>query len=426
MATGARYSLTPTALVVVATGVVSWIVAFTEDSLLAHLLAALAFAFAAVAFLLAARSVRGVNVTRVVDATAFDGDDVKVQFVVTNTNKGARSLLEISNLLYTSRGPAGRVSALVSELPAGASATATGAVPDVRRGEFVFAPPVVSSSDPFGLFGCSREMDESVAPSSRVTVFPKPFAIDSLAIASDLSWSISGLEPTSSAGAGGEFLGTREYRFGDSVRAIHWPLSARMGELIVKEFERNTSTEVSIFLDLDAHADWGRGRASTFEYAVRIAASVGSYAAARGNAVQLVAYGSKWVVVPPGKGAYHQQMLMHYLSSFEPVGVAPFNYVIGQMAPRLKEGASAVLIFPNEHLQLELFGPALEGLWARRIRVTAILMNVESFLDDGFARPPGDNEVETYLASRGASVYVVRKDQDLSQALAVPMAGPAR
>ena len=250
--------------------------------------------------------------------------------------------------------------------------------------------------------------------------------LDSLAIASDLSWSIAGLEPTSSTGSGGEFLGTREYRFGDSVRAIHWPLSARMGELIVKEFERNTSTEVSIFLDLDRNASWGRGRENTFEYAIRIAASVGTYAAARGNAVQMVAYGSKWIIVPPGKGAYHQQMLMHYMSSLEPSGVAPFNYVIGQMAPRLKEGASAVLIFPNEHLQLELFGPALEGLWARRIRVTAILMNVESFLDDGLPRPTGDRQVESYLASRGASVYVVKRGQDLSQALAAPIAGPSR
>ena len=65
-----------------------------------------------------------------------------------------------------------------------------------------------------------------------------------------------------------------------------------MGELIVKEFERNASTEVSIFLDLDAGAAWGRGREHTLEYAVRIAASVSEYASGRGNAVQLVAHAS--------------------------------------------------------------------------------------------------------------------------------------
>jgi len=309
----------------------------------------------------------------------------------------------------------------VVDLPGRGEASAAGAVPDVKRGEYVFAPPVITSSDPFGLFTVRREMSEASAPSARVTVFPKLFPIESMSIVSDLTWSISGLEPSSHAGLGGEFLGTREYRFGDSVRAIHWPLSARMGELIVKEFERHTSTEVSIFMDLDTHASWGSGRENTLEYAIRIAASISQYASQRGNAVQLIAHGNRWIVVPPGKGAYHQQILMHYFASFEAMGHAPFNFVIGQMAMRLKEGASAVLIFPSEHLQLELFGPALEGLWARRIRVTAILMNVESFLEDGLALPESDRSVVTYLASRGATIYVVKRGDDLAQALSAPI-----
>ena len=39
------------------------------------------------------------------------------------------------------------------------------------------------------------------------------------------------------AGAGSELFGVREYQPGDSPRRVHWRLSARLGELVVREFE---------------------------------------------------------------------------------------------------------------------------------------------------------------------------------------------
>jgi uncharacterized protein (DUF58 family) len=421
MAARVQYTVSPTAVVLTLVGIVAAVIAFSTGALLAHLITALTLAFVAIAGLLATRALAEVRVTRAVQATAYDGDDIEVHFEVTNASRGARALVEVSNYFYTSLGPSGRVSALLPEIAAGVSVSAKAEVSDVRRGEHVFPPPLLSSGDPFGLVNVTRQADEADTPTARLTVFPRPFSIDYLAIASNLSWSIAGMEPTNNAGASGDFLGTREYRPGDSVRAIHWPLTARMGDLIVKEFERNASTEVSIFVDLDASASWGSGRDHTLEYAVRIAASVSEYSSRRGNAVQLVAHGIQWHVIPPGKGAYHQQMVMHYLAAFQPIGSTPFNYVISQMAPRLKEGASAVIIFPSEHLQLDLFGPALEGLWNRRIRVTAIIMNVESFVHRGKTAPSADMRAAAYLASRGASVYFVSCGGELSRQLSAPI-----
>lgn len=424
MATRTAYVPTPTAFVVLLAAIATGIVAGITGALLAHLIFALALSFIAVCGVLATRSLKGLTVARVIRPTAYDGDDVTVEFVLRNASRATRTLVEITGTFYSPFAASGRLSAMVSEVPPRGSGSVSGVMRDLRRGEYLFSPPTISSGDPFGLFLASRPADEREVPTSRLTVFPKQFPVDRLAIASNLSWSISGLEPTNAAGTSGDFLGTREYRPGDSVRAIHWPLSARMGELIVKEFERNASTEVSIFLDLDAKAAWGRGREHTLEYAIRIAASVADYAARRGNSVGLVAHATQWIVLPPGKGAYHQQTLLHYLAAFGPTGATPFNYVIGQAAPRLKEGASAVIVFPSEHLHLDMFGPALEGLWARRIRVTAILMNVESFLQNGaVARPmrPTGAQAAAYLASRGAAVYTVSCGQDLGRSLSAPL-----
>lgn len=424
MATRTTVVPTPTALVVILVALASGVVAATTAHLLAHLIFALSLSLIVVSIVLAARSLSGLTVARAIQPTAYDGDDVAVEFVVRNSGRGTRSLVEISGSFYSPFAASGRLSALVDEVPAKGAAAVSGTMRDLRRGEYLFAPPLLASGDPFGLFTATRPTEERTVPTARLTVFPKPFPIDYLAIASNLSWSISGLEPTNAAGASGDFLGTREYRPGDSVRAIHWPLSARMGDLIVKEFERNASTEVHIFLDLDAKANWGRGRENTLEYAIRVAASVADYSARRGNSVGLVAHSSQWIVLPPGKGAYHQRMLMHYLAAFGPTGSAPFNFVIGQTAPRLKEGASAVVVFPSEHLHLDLFAPALEGLWNRRVRVTAIILNVESFLPGGPAgrlERPKDMRAAAYLTSRGASVYFVSCGADLSRQLSVPM-----
>jgi uncharacterized protein (DUF58 family) len=417
-----QYSITPTAVLLGLVAIIATFTAFATGALLAHLVAALVLSFLAVSVALAARSLSGVTVTRSVAQSAYDGDDVEVHFTIANAGRTPRTLVEAANLYYTSVGPSGRATGLAADVPAQETVELTSVVHDLRRGEYVFPPPAVLSGDPFGLVTAIRQMREQDVATTRLTVFPRPFPLDRFALASDLSWSTSGLEPTSQAGAAGEFLGTREYRPGDSVRAIHWPLSARMGELIVKEFERSSSTEVSIFLDLDANAAWGEGRDNTLEYAVRIAAAVSENAMQRGNSVQLVAHGSQWIVVPPGKGEYHEHLILHHLASVASTGSTPFNYVIEQMAPRLREGSSAVLIFPSQHIQLDVVGPAVERLFSRRIRLTVIIMRVESFLKRKAGTVPSpDMSAAAYFSGRGATVYVVSCGVDLGRQLSAPI-----
>jgi uncharacterized protein (DUF58 family) len=400
---------------------VAYVVAFVQHVILAHLVGGLMLVFAALSFLLARRSLAGIEVTRAVQPTAFDGDDLQISYTVSNASARTRSFVEVSSHFYGAVAPSGESSALATEIPSGGISRVASTLRDLRRGDFVLAPPVISSGDPFGLFAVRREIEEAECPSARVTVFPRTFHIESLAISSDLSWTFSGVEPTSRAGAGGDFLGTREYRPGDSVRAIHWPLSARMGVLIVKEFERTSSTEVTILLDLDARAVWGSDRASTLEYSIRIAASVADYALRRGNTVQLVGHSTRFLRFPPGKGAYHQQTLMHFLATLQATGTTPFDAVIGQVAPQLKEGGSAVIIFPSQRLRLDRLAPALEVLWTRRIRVTAVVLDADSFSVGGQAEPPATGPAVGYLVSRGASVYVVSCGGDLGRQLSVPL-----
>lgn len=79
-------------------------------------------------------------------------------------------------------------------------------------------------------------------------------------------------------GAGSEVISLREYRMGDSFRHIHWRSAARRGELIVKEMADDSQLNLTVVLDLSQQGNVGVGKYSTFEVAIRIAATLGYYA----------------------------------------------------------------------------------------------------------------------------------------------------
>lgn len=69
----------------------------------------------------------------------------------------------------------------------------------------------------------------------------------------------------------------REYRPRDEMRRIHWPSTARTGTLMVRREEHAWEPSALILLDNRAAAHTGTGPASSFEWAVSAAASIGVY-----------------------------------------------------------------------------------------------------------------------------------------------------
>jgi uncharacterized protein (DUF58 family) len=49
----------------------------------------------------------------------------------------------------------------------------------------------------------------------------------------------------------------RDYAPGDSFNRIHWPSTARTGQLIVKEFELDPMADIWLFLDLEKRVQVG-------------------------------------------------------------------------------------------------------------------------------------------------------------------------
>jgi uncharacterized protein (DUF58 family) len=98
--------------------------------------------------------------------------------------------------------------------------------------------------------------------------------------------------------AGFDFHSVREHEQGESLRRVHWPTSARRGQLMVKELEDTAHDGVVVLLDCDPAGAVGTPPDSSFDAAVRAAGSILQAHAARGRSTTLVTTGSDGQVVP--------------------------------------------------------------------------------------------------------------------------------
>ncbi|HKW07745.1 MAG TPA: DUF58 domain-containing protein [Candidatus Dormibacteraeota bacterium] len=117
----------------------------------------------------------------------------------------------------------------------------------------------IHSSDPLGFFRDVRP----VADATVALALPRFKSLADRTEARELEAATAAPR----AGAGHELFGIREYRPGDSLRRIHWRSSARLGELVVREYEPPGLRTVAILVDPEPPND------ATADQIARIAAS---------------------------------------------------------------------------------------------------------------------------------------------------------
>lgn len=153
-----------------------------------------------------------------------------------------------------------------------------------KRGVYAFGPARLETTDPLGLFTFSAQLPVS----SEVVVHPQPIPARDSAVGGEGTYGLRDRDGKTRRGEGMDFHGVREYRPGDALRRVHWPTTARTGQLAVVEFERAYQQDVVIGLDLSRGTEWGEGRNTTLEYAVKIAATIASRTLSAGGGVLLV------------------------------------------------------------------------------------------------------------------------------------------
>jgi uncharacterized protein (DUF58 family) len=183
------------------------------------------------------RALRGIEVTRTVPRTAFEGDTVPVTLGVVNTTKQARSLFRIRDEFL------GKAHAVVDTVAPRSTRSYEAARTGARRGVHASGLCVVESAAPFGVLRVTRRMRIA----SPVVVYPRVYDAQ--------RWRLRGPAGWPSSSSLGDVSSVREYKPGDPLRHIHWRSSAKKGQLVVRDFERETNVSTVVYAEVPDRID---------------------------------------------------------------------------------------------------------------------------------------------------------------------------
>jgi uncharacterized protein (DUF58 family) len=137
--------------------------------------------------------------------------------------------------------------------------------------------------DLLGLFSCELKN----AKRYRVDVSPKIFDVSNLDIAHTvLTESEKHRAPTTIDGA--DYIGVREYVWGDPIKTIHWKLSARGETYLTKQFESYGIVGVSVLFDFFSPKYDAETMMSVFDAVVESGLSIGYFAEENGMEHEIV------------------------------------------------------------------------------------------------------------------------------------------
>jgi len=152
----------------------------------------------------------------------------------------------------------------------------------LQRGVYPQAPPRIVTEFPFGLWKAKRP----VKVQQELIVWPKTYRLSNFPLPQGNHRNVTS-PSDQQVGQEGERTGVRPFRQGDSLRTIHWSLTARHGRFIVSERQGSAQTRARIYVDLDRKSHQGLGPDGTFEWSLRIAASIATELVQQHNVVVL-------------------------------------------------------------------------------------------------------------------------------------------
>lgn len=321
--------------------------------------------------------------------------------------------------------PDHRVGRVVSSLGPGQSRGWTVRTLCRRRGSFTLGPMALVGGDPLGLFESRRELPATAT----FVVYP-------------LTLPLRGVDLPSGYLSGGQVIrrraeftttnvrGVRPYEPGEALSRVHWPTTARRGQLFSKEFELDPIADVWLLLDMERAVHTGELEADedgatpvvpwietpeltldpcTEEYAVTIAASLGRHFLDAGKSVGLVTYGQRRVVVRPDRGERQLHKLLETLAVVRAAGREPLAQVLSTESTELTRQTTLVVITPTTSLR---WIEGLRALGQRGVRAWVVLLDASTF---GTAAPA--TPVIAALGAYSIPARVVHLGDDIASAL---------
>lgn len=396
--------------------IVLFLAAANQWDLLGNLFFALCALFV-VAMLWSRLSLRGISVTReTYGDRAQVGERVSERIRIQNLSRLPKLWVEVVD---QSTLPGHQVSRVVQLGPYGETFWDV-STECSRRGLYHTGPLRLESGDPFGLFPARKTLPSI----HQITVYP-------------LVVNLSGLDLPAGMLPGGKAVpqrtpvvtpnaaGVREYVLGDSFNRIAWSASARIGRLMVKEFELDPTADVWIVLDLDRRHHVGSDDAldhgisgsepaaldSTEEHTVTIGASIAHHLLRANRTVGLIVNSSQPVILPADRGDRQLAKILEVLAVAHADGDQPLAEPLLAETDLLPRNSVVVIVTPSTD---EGWVQAAAGLLTRNIRALSVVVEGSTFGGGQSALL-----VVSQLVQMGVPTYLIKRGDDIATALSI-------
>jgi uncharacterized protein (DUF58 family) len=364
-------------------------------------------------------SVRGLRLTRQVPDSVFENDTVVVRVALRNRSRLPLFFPELhevfspelhtqKNVLFPSRIMPGE--------------TIEGSYEGqclLPRGEYTLGPTGASLSDPFGWF----RLRVSLGNRRKIKVYPafEAFGILNHSLSSGATPLFE--ETRFGIGESNDFFSVRDYRHGDPLRRIHWPLTAHRSFPVVREYVRASTGDLLIYLDLYRYALLGVGRASSLEHAVRITAAIAADALGRGHRVQIHGKGKAECRASANSGKEQLQAILDALVYVRPNGGTRYEELLATTRFEVESGSTVILMVSPYLYESTRFAGQIKDLDRNGCRVILVVFDDTSFRSI-YEPPSGEITGARLFASRyraqGIEVFTVPCAADLKAVFQAP------
>jgi len=275
----------------------------------------------------------------------------------------------------------------------------------VRRGRYQFLEVRAVLEDAFGL----QRAEILLGSPWTLLVYPRLVELDRL-FSEGGTYAQDGRRLLLRRPSGFDLHSVRDYEQGESLRKVHWPSTAKRGELMVKELEDAPRDEVAILLDAEASAVVGE----SFDLQVRAAGSLLLAQARRGRRALLVINGAERTAQRVHSYETDWRAALDLLAAAEPDGHAPASAVLADEAGPVARALELTVVTASISHQL------VERLLQRTLsqhRAALVFVDPASF---GEAPVAATQPALLRLQAGGVPVAVVRKGDDLAAKLGGP------
>jgi uncharacterized protein (DUF58 family) len=276
----------------------------------------------------------------------------------------------------------------------------------VARGESEFGAAEMRLHSPLGLWLVKKYSGNP----SRVRVYPNFRALAKYTLlATDNRLSQIGVLQVRRRGEGTEFHQLREYRQGDSQRAIDWKATSRTARLIAREYEEEKDQRVLLVVDCGRRMASKDDDLSHFDHALNAALLLAHVALRQGDAVGLMTMAGIDRYVEPRKSVAAVNAILNRVYDIEPtLSVPDYDLAARDVMRRVRRRSLVIVLTNLRDEDDETLLPALKLLRTRHLVVLAslreaIISRALSARVDSFDRAVTHAAAADYLAARERS-----------------------